>query len=265
MTQQDLIRRGIGVCVLMLIALTVQAQQTPLQQAIDNPQRSEADRARDLRDKPLEVLNLLDLPAGAQVADVFGGGGYYSELMSYWLGLQGKVLLRNNQPYADYAKKDWQRRLANGRLGNVENAIVSNTDLQLPAAALDAVLLMMTFHDLYYAEAKHDWKKVDVTQFLGQLLASLKPGGLLLLTDHAATVGSAASVSKSLHRIEESYAQQQIVAAGFELVATDDALRNAQDDRQLMVFDAAIRGKTDRFVHLYRKPAQPSTARRFFY
>ena len=31
-------------------------------------------------------------------------------------------------------------------------------------------------------------------------------------------------------------------------------LRNADDDRSKNVFDPAIRGKTDRFVHLYRKP-----------
>ena len=185
--------------------------------------------------------------------------------MSYWLGPQGKVLLRNNPPYAEYAKKGWQPRLANGRLANVENAIVSNLDLQLPAAALDAVLLMMTFHDLYYAEPKNDWEKIDVEQFLGQILSSLKPGGLLLMTDHAAEEGSAANLAKSVHRIEESYAQRQIEAAGFELVATQDVLRNPQDDRQLMVFDAAIRGKTDRFVHLYRKPVVPASAQRFYY
>ena len=38
------------------------------------------------------------------------------------------------------------------------------------------------------------------------------------------------------------------------LVRTLDLLRNPGDDHSKNVFDPAIRGKTDRFVQLYRKP-----------
>ena len=40
---------------------------------------------------------------------------------------------------------------------------------------------------------------------------------------------------------------------GLVLETSSDALRNPGDDRSKPVFDPAVRGKTDRFVHLYRK------------
>ena len=46
----------------------------------------------------------------------------------------------------------------------------------------------------------------------------------------------------------------EFAAHGLELVGTLDLLRAPADDHTLNVFDPAIRGKTDRFVHLYRKP-----------
>ncbi|MCP4300788.1 MAG: hypothetical protein GY783_09405 [Gammaproteobacteria bacterium] len=43
-------------------------------------------------------------------------------------------------------------------------------------------------------------------------------------------------------------------AAGFELEAQIDMLRNPDDDYSKIVFDPDLRGKTDRFVMRYRKP-----------
>ena len=62
--------------------------------------------------------------------------------------------------------------------------------------------------------------------------------------------------SKSLHRIEEAVIVKEITDAGFTLAKKGDFLRNAQDDRTKIVFDPAIRGKTDRFVLRFEKPTQ---------
>ena len=42
--------------------------------------------------------------------------------------------------------------------------------------------------------------------------------------------------------------------AGFVLAAENDLLRNPEDDYSLGVFDPSVRGKTDRFMLLFRKP-----------
>ena len=58
-------------------------------------QRSEADLKRDKLSKGHEVVALVDLKAGMVVANVLGGGGYYSEIISDVVGEKGKVYLHN--------------------------------------------------------------------------------------------------------------------------------------------------------------------------
>lgn len=55
--------------------------------------------------------------------------------------------------------------------------------------------------------------------------------------------------------MEESFARSDITSHGFEFAASFDELRNPKDDLDKVVFDPAVRFKTDRFVHLYRKAA----------
>jgi len=38
------------------------------------------------------------------------------------------------------------------------------------------------------------------------------------------------------------------------LAGTSDILRNPADTHELLVFDPAIRGKTDRFIFKFKKP-----------
>ena len=66
--------------------------------AIENPARSEADRERDLRSRPEVILGMLNIGRGDTVADVFGGGGYYSELIAGVTGPEGEVILHNDTP-----------------------------------------------------------------------------------------------------------------------------------------------------------------------
>lgn len=79
------------------------------------------------------------------------------------------------------------------------------------------------------------------------------PGGVLLIVDHQARAGTGKDDAQELHRIEEAFAIADFEAHGLDFVGAIDVLRNSNDDHSLNVFDKAIRGKTDRFVHLYRK------------
>ncbi|MEY2866723.1 MAG: hypothetical protein RIQ43_749 [Pseudomonadota bacterium] len=222
--------------------------------SLANPSRSDADRERDGRDKPQDVLELAGFKKGMVIADVFGGGGYYSEILSRVVGPKGRVLLLNNAPYDKYAKKEIGPRLADKRLPNVEYRVVPNDDLGLRVNSLDGALIVMSYHDLFYADAEYGWPAIDSRQFMAQIVAGLKPGSRLLIVDHSAKAGAAASATKTLHRIEEQYALSELRSYGLEWVGSIAVLRNPADDRSLSVFDPAIKGRTDRFVHVYRKP-----------
>jgi predicted methyltransferase len=192
-----------------------------------------------------------------KVADVFGGGGYYSELISYVVGPQGEVVLVNNVPYENYARDDLKSRFTTGRLPNVRRSVVESCDLKLGKEAFDAILIVMSYHDLYNADPLGGWPEIDAGHFLDQLHAALKPNGVFLIVDHAAAAGTGKRAAQELHRIEESFARSDIGSHGFDFEGSFEGLRNAKDDHSKVIFDPAVRFKTDRFVHLYRKQQGP--------
>ena len=219
-----------------------------------NPARSSVDRERDARDKPADVLALARFKRGDTVADILAGGGYYSEILSGIVGPSGKVLLVNNPGYDNFGKKGLAERLANDRLPNVTHVAGPSDALGMVDASLDGAVIVMSYHDLYWVDEKEGWPKVDAGQFLDQIVRALKPGGVLLVVDHSAKEGTGSSRAQTLHRIDEQFAIADFRKHGLEWEAAIPVLRNKDDDRTKNVFDPAIRGKTDRFVHLYRKP-----------
>ena len=230
------------------------ASQSDIAAVLANPARSAADRERDARDKPAEVLALGGFKRGDTVADLLAGGGYYSEILSGIVGPSGKVLLVNNPGYEAFGKKGLATRLANDRLPNVQHVTGPTDALGMPDASLDGAVIVMSYHDLYWVDEMEGWPRVDAGRLLDQIVRALKPGGVLLVVDHSAKSGTGSSETQALHRIDEQFAIADFRKHGLQWEAAIPVLRNPDDDRSKNVFDPAIRGKTDRFVHLYRKP-----------
>lgn len=224
--------------------------------ALANPARSDADRERDAREHPVDILTLAGFGPGMTIADIFGGGGYYSEILSGVVGTHGHVLLVNNAPYDAYAKKDLTPRLAGGRLTNVDYRLVPSEAMNLGTATLDGAMIVMSYHDLYVADPESGWPAIDAGQFIDQIVTALKPGAHLLIVDHSARAGTGSTAAQTIHRIDEEFAKSDFAAHGLTLVATSDILRNPADDRSKHVFNKEIRSKTDRFVQVYRKPSE---------
>jgi predicted methyltransferase len=225
-----------------------------IERVLANPARSAADRERDAREKPADVLALAKFKRGDTVADLLAGGGYYSEILSGIVGPNGKVLLVNNTGYEAFGKKALAERLANDRLPNVVHVVGPSDALGMGENVLDGAVIVMSYHDLYWVDEKEGWPKIDAGQFLDQIVRALKPGGVLLVVDHSAKSGTGSNDAQTLHRIDEQFAIADFRKHGLQWEAAMPMLRNPDDDRSKNVFDPAIRGKTDRFVHLYRKP-----------
>jgi predicted methyltransferase len=188
-----------------------------------------------------------------KIADVFGGAGYWTELMARAVGPEGHVQLVNNSPYFAFAGKDLTSRFEGNRLPNADQITVETCNLKLGNKTFDMIVIIMSYHDLYYVDEKDGWPAINASGFLDQLHAALKPGGHLLIVDHAAAAGSGNTTAQDLHRIDEEFAKKDIASHGFGLEKTWDGYRNPGDDLTKLVFDPAVRGKTDRFTHLYRK------------
>lgn len=235
----------LATCLGLVSALTLASSLT-----FDNSQRTESDLTRDKTAKPAEVIEFSGIGKGMKVADIFGGGGYYSELLSQVVGNKGKVYLHNNQAYLKFVGKELKQRLKAGHLVNVVDYKRESDDLDFKANSLDAVFFVLGYHDMYHSS--DDWK-IEPKTFIAQLHKALKPGGVLLVIDHAAPDGTGTKHSQKLHRIDEAYVKQELGNSGFTFVKSSTLLRNRHDSRKISPFRPEIRRKTDRFMQLYKK------------
>jgi len=228
------------------------------EQSLHHSDRYADDSARDKARKPLDVLKFSGVKPGQVVIDLLGGGGYYSELFSYIVGEQGKVYLQNNSLFLRFSQEELEARLAAGRLKNVVRLDSEFADMKLPAN-VDLIFIGLSYHDIYVPR-EDPVITANREQFFAQVTAALKPGGALLIIDHVAEPGTGIDTTAKLHRIDEAWARQDIESAGFEFEAALDVLRNPDDNYQLDIWKKGIMRKTDRFIHLYRKPDMAAKA-----
>lgn len=230
--------------------------KTAVEAAIDSPDRPAADRERDASARPGEVLSFLGVAPGMRVADMFSAGGYYTELLARTVGVKGQVIAYNNPPYAKFAEKGIAERYADGRLGNVRQVTAEVDALELPPASLDAALFVMSYHDAYWRPDDKSWDRTDPAELLRRLFLALKPGAVVVVQDHvAAAGGEVAKIVDALHRIDPALVRRDFERAGFVFDGSSDVLAHPGDDHTKLVFDEAIRGKSDQFVYRFRKPA----------
>jgi len=238
---------------LLASGLAGAADPTLYEAAVAMTDRPAADRARDATRKPAEVLAFAGIEPGMTVLDMFSGGGYYTELLSYVVGPDGRVIAHSNEAYKQYVGDEFEQRYGDDRLPNVEILMAENNELSLDPESLDAIMLVLSFHDLYYADPENGWPKIDVAAFLAELHQALRPDGRMIVIDHYAAAGAPSETGGTVHRIDPAIVVATMTEAGFELDARSDLLRNPDDDYEKVVFDPAVRGKTDRFTMRFRK------------
>ena len=248
-----MLKTTVSLAAATLLLLSTPLPAATIEQAMAKPGRLESDITRDQRSRPDVVIPLLGLSAGDRVADIFGGAGYYSELLASVVGGKGEVLLHNNQAYLGFVDEGLEKRWSERDPGNITRHDREADKLDLGDSRLDAAMIIMSYHDLFYADPESGWNAIDSDDFLAQIYRSLKPGGRFLIVDHQARSGTGSTDAQTLHRVEQGFAVQDIEAAGFTLSGASSALRNPADDHTLIVFDKSIVGKTDRFILVFRK------------
>jgi predicted methyltransferase len=223
------------------------------QAIVDASDRSAADRALDKGRHPAEMLAFFGIHPGMKVAELVAGGGYTSELLARAVGPTGKVWGENPKFIVErFAEKPWSARLATPAMKNVVR-VDRELDDPLPpeAAGLDAVVMVLFYHDTY-------WMKTDRAAMNRAVFKALKPGGVYGIVDHSGRDGTGSTEVQSLHRIEEKVVRAEVEAAGFKLDKSGDFLRNPADTRDWNDAPGAAgerRGTSDRFVLRFVKPA----------
>ena len=242
---------------LVLAATTASAAASPpvsITAAVASSDRQPDNVKLDAGRKPAQVLAFAGLKPGMHVLDLFGANRYWAEIIVPVVGTKGHdTVWEPTQFYSDKTKAAFEEFAA--KHPNV-SIVVSPFDApDLPRNYADFVLLNNDYHDTYWKSDKFKIPEMDPKAFLKAVYASMKPGAVIAVIDHVANPSSdtRATVDK-LHRIDPNQVKADFKRAGFVLVKSSNMLRNPADDHSLNVFDPAIRGKTDRFVFLFKRP-----------
>lgn len=245
---------GLSFATLALLLTALPLKAVTVAQAIASDRRPAHDKKLDAGRKPQAVLELLELAPGQRVLDVVAGAGYGTRLLAELVGPEGVVYAHSTRGLMaeEGLGAEWsglKRTYPNVRL-------ILGIPGQMPIPdRLDRVLFHLTFHDLWWESAEYQIPRMDPDLFLRQLYAAMAPGGILLVVDHVAKPGAdPRAETMARHRIDPAVVKPHMKAAGFVLDGGSGAANNAADDHSLMVYDKAIRGRTDRFMLRFRKP-----------
>jgi predicted methyltransferase len=204
-----------------------------LERAMANPDRPAEDKERDASRKAPAVLDFMGVEPGMTVLDINASAGWYTEVLSYAVGANGKVYMQN-RPGGRSAEAAATRA---ARLNNVD---AWDGDVSaIPAGTVDFALTALNFHDF------HNSNPVAAQELLSATMATLKQGGILGIIDHEGTPGAD---NQSLHRIAFDEAVKAVLQSGFVLVGASDVLDNESDDHSVGPFDPSLGRNTDRLV-----------------
>jgi ubiquinone/menaquinone biosynthesis C-methylase UbiE len=160
-----------------MLLLTVEAGlQTRLQAQRHGPLFSPTDLGlleapdRAAWQKPEQIMDALHIADGSKVADIGAGAGWFTVHLAHRIGPNGIV-------YAEDVQREMleaiRRRV--GRLGlqNVQTRLGTESDPNLPVAALDAVAMVDSYQEV-----------ADPVTFLKNLARSLKPNGRIGIVNY---------------------------------------------------------------------------------
>lgn len=219
--------------------------------ALSHPDRPSADAASDAARKPAQVLAFAGLQTGMNVLELEAGGGYYTEILSRAVGANGSVILQHAPGLMGFIGDGIDIRTANNRLRNVTVSISNFDALDAADNSIDMVTWILGPHELGFAP---DGASLgDPNGAFREIVRVLKPGGVLLASDHIAPNGAGLEAGGTLHRIEQSVVTRMATDAGLTQVGSSDLLKNPADPLTVGVFSPSIQGNTSQFIVLYRK------------
>ena len=226
-------------------ALRDSRASTPhVRRAVESPERTAEQRARDYDRKPAEILTLSGIEEGDRIVEIAAFGQYFTTMLVAAVGPTGTstcTTCRTRSGWPGPASREFDAKHANAVYHQE-----SYNDVTLPQN-VDSVWNVLYYHDLKP-------NGVDTAAFNRKIFAALKPGGIYLVIDHKAEDGSGWRDAGTIHRMGVDTIKQEVLAAGFELALESDLLANPADDRTKMVFAPGTRGTTDQAFFIFRKP-----------
>lgn len=203
-----------------------------IDKALGGDHRSERNRARDVYRHPRETLLFFGLRPDMHVAEIWPGGGWYTEVLAPVLREKGRYYAAhyhiddNTSRYYRNSQREFVEKLAQSP--DVYDKVVvtgllpPHFDLA-PQGALDLVL---TFRNV------HNWTQEGFdAQMFRAFFDALKPGGVLGVVEHRAREGTTLADMKRSGYMTEAYVIKLAETAGFRLAAKSEVNANPKDTK----------------------------------
>ena len=168
-------------------------------------------------------MDELQIAEGSVVADLGAGSGWFTTRLAARVGPNGTVYAEDIQPLMFNAI---QLRVQREGLKNVKPVLGTPSDPRLPSAALDAVLIVDTYHEME-----------DPVVLLRQIAGSLKPAGLVGIVNYTKRgFGPGPPMDE---RVDPEQVIRDAQAAGLKLKSQPEVL----PFQYLLIFQRADAGK----------------------
>jgi len=213
--------------------------------------RSAEEVARDANRKPIETLDFFGITEDMRVLELFPGGGWYTKLLAPALADKGqlytafttssiKPLIEKHPELSKVKHLEFKAEFKPTDIRGIFDIKAYTLDVK----SLDAVLTFRNYHNLN-AESRDLLNR--------KMFAALKKGGRYGIVDH--TLRHNATVTQEVYRrFDPVQAIREVQAAGFVLEAVSDLHYRPDDSLQFDTQRATVKGNSDRFTLLFRKP-----------
>jgi predicted methyltransferase len=201
-----------------------------------------------------DLIRFARVDAGSTVIDVYPGDGDWTRLFSDVVGPEGRVYSFVPAEVAHFKNdpvgrmRDLSKEAGRENVRAVSANVVALDEVTQPA---DVLWLHLFYHDLHTALIQA--KGATAADFNRAAYEQLKPGGYYVIVDHATAAGAGTNDAQSLHRIDPASVREEVEAAGFVLDTESTVLARKDDPHSAKVFDASIKGETDRFAYRFVK------------
>ncbi|MEZ5681845.1 MAG: methyltransferase [Erythrobacter sp.] len=223
--------------------------------AVAQSSRPEDARKLDEGRKPVETLAFLGLTPGMDATDLIPGQGYWAEIMAHIVGGTGSVTALQPEQFYGGEKAAAAWAAMNERAGGITLERYPFEAFSYKANSFDFAIMNLNYHDLYWTSEQYNVPLTDPDKYVAALYTAMKPGGIVGIIDHVGEGSDTRALVEKTHRIDPAVVRADFERAGFVFEGSSDILANPDDDHEMGVFNPAIRGKTDRFIFKFRKPA----------
>ena len=209
--------RGLFLAAALLLAVGTLPASSPRQSQAPDTRKTSTPYTGDLsifespgRDQRLQIDRVMDILAialGKNVADVGAGSGWFTVRAARRVGEGGKVFAVDINPEAI---RYIENRAQKENLHNVSAVQGREDDPTLPAAQVDAVLLLKTYHEV-----------AKPVTLLKNLKPALRPGAKVGIIDR--------NGNGENHGVQRKVVIEEAAEAGYELKGTYDFVKDDMD------------------------------------